>query len=501
MSVRRFRLLSTAMLMLAGACVPSLRPAPPAASVAPPLSWRDAPVGVGEIDPQWWRSFGDPTLNVLVERALARNTDVLTAIAVVDQARATTRLARSALLPSLDADGSATRSRQAGPAATTLTGALDASWEVDLFGRLRALDRAARRSYVASQADRDATALSVASQTAQQYITLLSLDTQLQVTRQTLVSRGETLRLTQNQRDAGYVSDFELTQAQSEYESIAQQIPQLVQSIRAQENGLAILTGDLPAVIPRGATLRALLLPSVPATMPSALLRRRPDVAAAEFRLAAADATMASRRAEFLPQISLSGSYGAVATNLANYNPVTVWSLGGSLLAPLFHGGALRANLDIATALRDQAAFAYRGVVLSAFGDVETSLSATANLAAQDQRVLARLAILRRSLTLASERYTEGYSSFLDQLDAQRNLYASELNAITTREAQLSNAVTLAAALGGGWTPARLTGAPGGYPTDDVKAPASPPPSASSASGATPAPLSQQSRSTAKGSG
>ena len=138
-------------------------------------------------------------------------------------------------------------------------------------------------------------------------------------------------------------------------------------------------------------------------------------------------------------------SYGAVATSLAQFDPVTIWSVGGSLLAPLFQGGALHANLDVATALRDQAAYSYRGVVLSAFGDVETSLAATANLAAQSQRVLARLAILRRSLTLAGERYAEGYSSFLDQLDAQRNLYASELSAITTREAQLSNAVTLAA--------------------------------------------------------
>ena len=494
MSARRFRWLPVAVLVLTAACVPSLRPAPRAAAVAPPLSWRDTPVGLGEIDPRWWRGFGDPALDGVVERALARNTDVLTAIAVVDQARANVRLARSALLPTLDADGSATRSKQGGPATTTLTGTIDASWEIDLFGRLRALDRAARRSYVASQADRDATALSVASETARGYITLLSLDAQLRVTRETLKSRAQTLRLTQNQRDVGYVSDFELTQAQSEYQSIAQQIPQLVQSVRAQENSLAILTGDLPSAIPRAVTLRDLVLPSVPATMPSALLRRRPDVAAAEFRLAAADATMASRRAEFLPQINLSGSYGAVATSIANYNPVTVWSLGGSLLAPLFHGGALRANLDIATALRDQAAFAYRGVVLSAFGDVETALSATTNLAAQNQRVLARLAILRRSLTLASERYTEGYSSFLDQLDAQRNLYTSELNAITTREAQLANAVTLATALGGGWMPERLTGTREGDPADGGRTRLSSPPSASGLSGISGVPASPEPR-------
>ena len=477
------------MLAMTGACVPSLRPAPPAAAVAPPLSWRDAPVGVGEIDPRWWRGFGDPVLDGVVERALARNTDVLSAIAVVDQARAAARLARSALLPTLDAVGSATRGKQPpGPTTTVLTGTLEASWAVDLLGRLRALDRAARREYVASQADRDATALSVASQTAQAYITLLSLDAQLRVTRETLKSRAQTLRLTQDQRNVGYVSDFELTQAQSEYESIAQQIPQFVQSVRAQENSLAVLTGDLPGAIPRGGTLRDLLLPSTPATMPSALLRRRPDIAAAEFRLAAADATMASRRAEFLPQLSLTGSYGAVGTNLTNYNPATLWSLGGSLLAPLFRGGALRANLDSATALRDQAAFAYRGAVLSAFGDVETSLSATANLAAQNQRVLARLAVLRRSLTLAQERYTEGYSSFLDQLDAQRNLYTSELNAITTREAQLSNVVTLAAALGGGWTPGLLTGTPGGYLVGSGEARVSSPLSAFGPAGAPGAP-------------
>ncbi len=495
MTARMRRALHALALLIAlSGCVPSIRPAPPAASVAPPLSWRDAPVGVGEIDPRWWRAFGDPVLDGLVEQALARNTDVLTAVAAVDEARAAARLARSAQLPTLGAAGSFVRSKGVGlPTATALTGTLDATWAVDLFGRLHALTQAARRQYVASQAERDAVALSVATSTAQAYLMLLSLDAQLRVTRDTLRSRADTLRLTQDQRNDGYVSDFEVTQAQSEYEAIAQQIPALTQSIRAQENALSVLTGALPTAIARDRTLRDLTLPVVPATMPSALLRRRPDIAAAEYRLAAADSTIAARRAEFLPQLNLSGDVGATGVSLANYNPVSIWTVGASLLAPLFEGGALRANFESATATRDQAAFSYRGSVLAAFRDVETSLSATDNLAEQNARVLAQLAVLKRSLALARERYGEGYSSFLDQLDAQRSLYGAELAAITTREAQLSNAVALAAALGGGWMPDRLTrtragasrvpgrGDTAGQPTGSGTSRASPPQAMSAA--------------------
>ncbi|WP_255602394.1 efflux transporter outer membrane subunit [Polymorphobacter megasporae] len=439
------------------ACAPRIPSLPATAAIAPPLSWRDGSAVDGVIDPRWWRSFGDPALDTLVDTALTRNTDVLTAVAVVEQSRAQIRLARSAMLPTLGGSASAIRSGGTHvPTTTALEAPLAAAWEIDLSGRLHALTRAARSNYHASQADRDAIALAVASQVAQVYIGLLSLDAQLDITRATLVSQARSLRLIEDQLRVGYVSQFELTQAQAEYELVAQQGPLIEQSVRAQENALALLVGDLPRAIVRGRTFDALALPVIPATLPAALLRRRPDIAVAEYRLAAANATIAARRADYLPQLNLSALFGVVASGPRNYNPVTIWSVGASLLVPLFEGGALRAGFDVATALRDQSAYQYRGVVLAAFGEVETAFSSATTLAVEQDTALRRLAILRHSLVLAQERYREGYSAYIDLLDAERSLYATQLSSTTTRQNQLDTAVALYAALGGGWSCATI---------------------------------------------
>lgn len=452
-----------AALVLAG-CMPPHAPRPEGSAVAPPPAWRDAPTGQARVDPHWWRAFGDPALGGLIERALARNTDVLTAVARIREAQANIQLARSALLPALDAAGGIQRSRDpaaSGAAASTaLQPELQLNWQVDLFGRLSRLTDAARLQYVASRADRDATALMVASQVARGYIALLSLDAQLQVSEETVRSRAEALRLAADQARVGYISQFELTQAQSEYEAVQQAIPQLQLALRAQENALSRLSGDLPGAIPRGLKLPAFMPPAVPATLPSDLLRRRPDLASAELAIAAADAGLAADRAAFLPQVALSARLGTLFVNALDYDPVTVWSIGGSILAPIFAGGRLTAQVDVATARRDQAAFVYRGAVLSAFEEVETALSGVARYAQQIQRLHNRRAILLRSVALATDRYRGGYASYLEQLDAQRNLYSTELEAITVRQDQLNNIVALYSALGGGWSEASPAGTP-----------------------------------------
>lgn len=442
--------------MVLAACVPADRPAPALAAVSPPASWRDAPIGNVTIDPHWWTAFGDPELNRIVEAALARNTDVLTAISRVEEAEADVRLARAAMRPMLDGSLGAQRSRtlgDLGPAASTaIQPELQLSWQADLFGRLSAQRRAARLQYIATQADRDGVALSVAAAAAKTYIALVALDAQLLVSRETIVSRREALRIANDQAKVGYTSEYELTQAQSEYESVSQAIPRIEQAIRAQENALRTLVGELPGPVPRGTTLATMLLPAVPPTLPADLLRRRPDILAAELRVAASDQALVSRRREFLPQVALSASLGQLLVNGLNYDPVTVWSLGGSLLAPIFEGGRLRAQVDVAAAQRDQAAFSYRSTVLTAFQDVETALSGVTNDAAQITRLRNRRAILQRSVAMAKDRYQGGYASYLEQLDAQRNLYSTELDAITVRQDQLQNIVTLYQALGGGWT-------------------------------------------------
>ena len=452
---RRFNaaLLAGAAAALSG-CLPAVRKMPDAARVAAPEAWREPVAGTATVDPHWWRAFGDPALGALVEAALARNSDVLIAVARVDEARAQAELAESARLPALNAalGVQAGRSLTATGIGTSrsIQPGLQASWEPDLFGRLRNQVRAAGLQYQASQAERDAAALAVASGTVQNYVALLALDAQLYITRETVASRSEALRLAQDQARVGYISQLQLTQAESEYQSVLGAIPELELAVRRQENAVRLLAGELPGPVARGAfdTLR---LPAVPAILPSTLLARRPDVAQRELLLAASDTALALRRQAFLPQVSLSAQLGSLFVNALDYDPVTVWSLGGSVLAPLFTGGRLTAQYEAAASQRDQAAFAYRRTVLTAFSEVENALAGVPRLAEQVDHAAKRRDILGRSLGYATDRYQAGYASYLEQLDAQRNLFQVELNLVTLRRTQIENLIALYRALGGGW--------------------------------------------------
>lgn len=461
----RASILASVTVLILGGCAPTTRPVPLSAAAVPPAAWRDSlPTETAKVDQDWWRLLDDPAIPQLVERALTNNTDVLAAIARVEEAEALTRQARAARLPSLTAiaatgvqqalgqTGAATRSAFAQPS-------IGGAWNLDLFGRLGNLEGAARARYVASQADRDAAGLAVISATIRGYVTLLSLAAQADVSRNTLTSREEALRIASDRARLGYSSQFELTQAQSEYEAVAQTIPVLEQALRVQENALRRLTGDLPGPIKRG-KLESVTLPATPAGLSSSLLRRRPDLASAEYNLVAADRVLASRRSEFLPDVQLTGSVGALFVNALHWNPVTLWDAGASILAPIFSGGRLAADLDAATAQRDQAAFAYRGAVLTAFGEVEDALSGERRLREQAERVTRRRDILQRSLVLARDRYRGGYAAYIEELDAQRNLFQADLDAIAVREQQFNTLIQLWAALGGGWEVTAVTTPP-----------------------------------------
>jgi len=450
-----------AVLALAGAgmlagCLPAYRAAPELARVAAPDAWREPVPGSGAIDARWWRGFGDPVLASLVDAALVRNSDVLIAVARVDEARFQSDLAQAARLPALNLALGAQNGRSlqtAGLGTTTaIQPALQASWELDLFGRLRNQARVADLQFRATQAERDAAALAVAAGTAQNYILLLALDAQLGITRDTVASRAEALRLAQDQARVGYISQLQLTQAQSEYQSVLGSLPELELAVRRQENAVRLLAGELPGAVERSAGFAALRLPPVPGVLPSQLLARRPDVAQRELLLAASSANLAVRRQAFLPQVSLSAQLGRLFVDALDYDPVTVWSLGGSVLAPLFSGGRLEAQYEAAGSQRDQAAFAYRRTVLTAFSEVENALAGVPRLAEQVDHAAQRRAILARSLGYAHDRYQAGYASYLEELDAQRNLYQVEINLITLRRTQLENLIGLYRALGGGWT-------------------------------------------------
>lgn len=441
--------------MLAG-CATPIEPPQRATEVPLPARWRTDPGATAAQPADWWRSFGDPVLAQTVEAALAGNTDVATAAARVREARAQEAVARSQRWPSLDFAVGASRSRSVGPLgqASTSTAAqpvFQAAYELDLFGRVASQVQAAQAGTAAAQAARDAAALAVAAAAASGYLTLRTLDARLAVLRATLASRAESLRLASGRARVGYTSELELRQAEAEYEATAQAVPQAEAAIARQEHALNLLAAAPPQDVTRGPALTALTAPPVPDGLPSDLLRRRPDIAQAEATLAASDATLANARAQFLPQLRLTGSIGRTfSSSLAD--PITVWSLGASVLAPLFSAGRLQGQLDVAGARREQAALAYQRTVLTALREVEDALSSVARLREQRTHLQAQRAAVAEALRHAVNRYRGGYSSYLEQLDAQRSVLSAELALVQVIGDELTATVALQQALGGGWT-------------------------------------------------
>jgi NodT family efflux transporter outer membrane factor (OMF) lipoprotein len=451
----RLRVGASALLALASACAPPATP-PPVVAVTPNAAWRTASGPVAPLADGWWRAFGDPVLDGLVDRALGANPDLAIAAARVREARAQERLARAQLVPTLDAGVSGAEARTLSPFGAPSEGAsaqpvFQAAYEVDLFGRIADQTRAARLSVQASEDARAAARLSIAAAVTTGYLTLRGLDARLAITRSAAADRAEALRIARNRSEAGYTSQLELRQAEAEYRSATQLVPQLELAVSRQENALAVLLGETPRALPRGLALSALATPSQPAVLPSELLRRRPDVAQAERTLAASDATLSAARKQFLPQLRLSASAGAVVASALSA-PVTVWSLGGSVLAPLFEGGRLRAGVEGAAARRDQAAFAYQRTVLTAFRETEDALAAVARLSQQLAETQAQRNALAEALRHARNRYEAGYTSYLEQLDAQRSLFAADTALVQQRTDLLNAYVALDQAAGGGWT-------------------------------------------------
>jgi NodT family efflux transporter outer membrane factor (OMF) lipoprotein len=268
---------------------------------------------------------------------------------------------------------------------------------------------------------------------------LLALDGRLDILKRTLQARGDALKFARDRASVGYTSQLELRQAEAEYQATALLVPQVETQIARQENALSVLVGELPAATIRGGSLSNLNLPAAPDVLPSELLRRRPDVAAAEYQLAASDAQMRFARAKFLPTIGISATAGAAFSDLLA-NPVSIWSLGGSVLAPIFAGGRLTGEYDAAAARRDQAAFAYRSTVLNAFREVEDRMVTLDRLAAQKGALMAQRTAVADALRHARNRYQAGYTAYIEQVDAQRSLLGVELSIIQL-EADMFNAM------------------------------------------------------------
>jgi NodT family efflux transporter outer membrane factor (OMF) lipoprotein len=420
------------------------------------VAWRTDGGPTASPERDWWRAFGDPAMTALVEAALVNNTDIAIAAARVREARANLAVTRAQTLPTIDAAIGGGRSRSVNafgqPSEQNFAQPqIQAAYEIDLFGRLADQTSAARNNYFASQAARDTVQLSVAATVAGNYVILRGLDARLEVARDTVRARAESLRIARSRVDRGYSPRLEVAQAQAEYDATAQIVPQIELAITATEDALSLLVGETPRAVDRGKALDHLTAPAIPDGLPSELLRRRPDVAQAEFQLAASDDNLAAARKRFLPQVRLTGAAGAAFSTLLA-DPISIWSIGGSILAPLFEGGRLRGQAEAAGAQRDQAAFAYRRTALTAFREVEDALAAVRRIDEQIAFAQSQRDALAEGLRLATNRYREGYSPYLEQLDAQRGLLGAELSLIQLRADALSARIRLFQAMGGGWS-------------------------------------------------
>ena len=446
-----------ALVALLAACAGPRPEAPPAATVVPNARWRTpVPASAAKIDAQWWTGFGDPALDALVATALEHNTDLALAAARVDEARAQYRYASGLAGPDIALALAGGRQRTVsafgrGLDQTYGLGQVSFAYEVDLFGRLAATKGAAHAALLASEDARDTVRLSVVATTVAGYVTLRALDARLALLRDTLRTRGESLRIAKRRADAGYGSLLEQRQAETDYHGAEQLIPATQLAIARQEDGLRVLLGLAPGAIDRGIDLIALRPPAVPSSgVPSALLRARPDIAQAEQQVVAADRGLDAARAAFMPRLQITASAGRADADILTRG-IDVFAVGGRILAPVFQRGKLHAQADAAAARRDQAAFAYRRTVLVAFREVEDALAAIQRLEEQEAATAAQRDAAAAALALAVNRYRAGYSPYLEQQDAQRLLLAGEIALIQVRADRLSAVVSVYQALGGGW--------------------------------------------------
>ncbi|WP_154132406.1 efflux transporter outer membrane subunit [Herbaspirillum sp. CAH-3] len=458
----RIRPLLAALPLLLAACqsmAPDYqRPAAPVAARYPQQA-DDAGEAVPALGWQAW--FRDPQLQAIIAQALANNRDLRAAALRVEEARALYGIQRADLFPAIGAQAGLDRSRT--PADLNLTGrplvgsAYQAgvglsSWELDLWGRLRSLDDAALHTALASEATRRAAALSLVAQVADAWLELAEIDERLAITRDTIASRQESYRIFARRVEVGATSRLNLTQIETLLTQ-AQALGAQLEQQRAQRlNALTLLAGST-VELPVGQARPALdaVFPELPPGTPSLLLTRRPDVAAAEHRLQAANANIGAARAAFFPSISLTGNLGTASAELSGLfrDGSHAWSFSPSVSLPIFTAGRLRNNLDLAEVRRDLAVANYEKAIQSAFRDVADALAARQWLTRQLAIAETAVQVQTERARLSTLRYDNGAAPFLDVLDAQRDLLSARQQRVQIRRALLSSSVALYAALGG----------------------------------------------------
>lgn len=452
--------------LLAGCSVAPVheRPAAPIAADWPVAVDRAAEGAVPAAETGWRDFFDDARLQRLIELSLQNNRDLRLAVLNVEAARAQYGIERADRLPGVDAGAAASRQRVPDSLSPTGRSTIASQYqatlgvtafELDLFGRVRNLSDAALAEYFASAESRKAAQISLVAQVADAYLNERAAIERVDLLRQTLAAREESLRLIRLRYAGGVATELDLRQATSLVEGTRGEIADAVR-VRAQiAHALALLIGQpLPADLPDAPPLGGRdLLPDLPVGLPSDLVERRPDIAAAEQRLRAANARIGAARAAFFPRIALTGAFGTASAELSGLFGAGsgLWSFLPQITVPIFDGDRNRAGLDLAEVRRDAAIAEYEGTIQGAFREVADALAAQATI---DERVRAHAAQVdaaRRSVELSDLRYRRGLDSFLQLLDAQRTLFAAEQALLDSRLARTTNQVSLYKSLGGGW--------------------------------------------------
>jgi multidrug efflux system outer membrane protein len=392
-------------------------------------------------DLPWWQVFQDPKLQEFIRAALKQNYDLQIATERINSARAQLAVTRSSLFPQVSGNanfvGGKENLQQSRFNFLTLTA--DAAFQLDFFGKLRRANEAARAQMLTTEDARQVVALTLVSDVATDYFTLLQLDLQLAITRETVKTQTDSVKLTQLRLDHGVATKLDVLQAQQVLDTANAAIPDLERQIAQEEDAISILLGNYPQDIARGAPLvEQTLPPEVPAGLPSSIIERRPDIREAEQILVAANADIGVAKAQFFPQISLTGGGGGSFGRDSGFPSVFttqlgIWSYGAQVSQPIFTGGALKGNLHLAESQQRQALLAYRQTIQRAFGDVSDALIGYEKLHQVRTRQQDSVTDLQETVRISTLRYKGGTTTYLEVLDGQRSLYGAELTLAAAR--------------------------------------------------------------------
>ena len=443
-------------------------------TVETPPAWRiDYPKAADVANLKWWEQFGDPVLNELVETALRDNRDLRIAAARVDQFIGALTATGSQLYPQIGygADASRARASTIGmpPLPPTLSPyfslynvSLGASWQTDLFGRVRRQTEAAQAQVYASEQGQRGVVLTLVSGVAASYIVLRSLDRQLEIAQATARNFQGTLRIFELRFKAGIVAKTELTQIRSQVQQALAAIPQFEQAIAVQENLISILLGRNPGPIPRGKTIDELAAPQIPGDLPATLLQRRPDILQAEQNLVAANANIGAARALYYPNLSLQAALASTATVFSSLlsGPAAAGLIGAGLAGPIFTFGGIEGQVASAEAGERAALAGYQQTVLNAFRETSDALSGTQKRQQEYEAQRERVVALREFARLSKLRFDKGVSGYLEVLVAENELFAAEIASVNLQAARYAQLVNVYQAMGGGWVDIAAASAP-----------------------------------------